>query len=272
MTTRRGLRTVLLAASMAAMPWSGGAQDRGDDWCGRDQEWSSDRAEFCEVRELTMGSAGSLAVDASPNGGISVEGAARSDVHVRARVTATAATRARAREIAAAVRVQPSGDRIESDGPTGLGRRESWSVSYRIAVPRQMGLQLRTVNGGIAVRNVEGRIEVETSNGGVKLAGVAGDVRGRTTNGGVAVDLDGPAWHGEGLDVETSNGGVTIAIPDGYSARLEAGTVNGGLRSDFPATTTADGRRRRTFEATLGSGGATIRVRTSNGGVRITRK
>ena len=270
MTKRTGLG-LALATVLLTFPSPGKAQQRGDDWCDRNN-WSSDRAEFCEVRELTMGSAGSLGVDASPNGGISVEGAGRSDIHVRARVSARAETEARARQIAAAVRVQPSGDRLETDGPSGLDRGESWSVSYRITVPRQMGLDLKTVNGGISVRDVEGRIELETNNGGVNLSGVAGDVRGRTTNGGVSVDLDGPAWQGEGLDLETSNGGVTIAVPDGYSARLEAGTVNGGLRSDFPTTTASDGRRRRSFEATLGSGGAPIRVRTSNGGVRIRRK
>ena len=263
---------VVLVTALATLPSMGRAQQRGDEWCDRNRNWSSDRAEFCEVRDSTMGSAGSLGVDASPNGGISVEGAARSDIHVRARVTATAQTEARAREIAAAVRVQSAGDRLESDGPTDLGRQESWSVSYRLTVPRHMGLDLKTVNGGISVRDVEGRIEFETNNGGVNLAGVGGDVRGRTTNGGVSVDLDGPGWQGEGLDVETSNGGVTIAVPDGYSARVEAGTVNGGLRSDFPTSAGADGRRRRSFEATLGSGGAPIRVRTSNGGVRIRRK
>jgi DUF4097 and DUF4098 domain-containing protein YvlB len=117
---------------------------------------------------------------------------------------------------------------------------------------------------------VEGRLEFGTTNGGVRLTNVAGDVRGRTTNGGVDIDLDGPAWRGEGLDVQTSNGGVRLAIPDGYSAQLEAGTVNGGLNSDFPLT--VKGRINRDIEATLGAGGAPIRVRTSNGGVRITRK
>ncbi len=33
---------------------------------------------------------------------------------------------------------------------------------------------------------------------------VEGNVRGRTTNGGVDVELDGPSWQGEGLDVETT--------------------------------------------------------------------
>ena len=93
-------------------------------------------------------------------------------------------------------------------------RRESWSVSYRLAVPSQMSLDLRTVNGGIAIENVDGRLEFTTVNGGVKLTDVSGSVRGRTSNGGVDVDLEGATWQGEGLDVETSNGGIRLRVPE----------------------------------------------------------
>jgi hypothetical protein len=271
MTTRiRAIWAVAAAACLlAALPGAAQRRQDSDDWC-RQQNWGDDREGFCEVRELTLPSSGSLSVDASPNGGIKVEGAPRYDVHVRARIQATATSEERARQIASGVRVQPVGDRLEAEGPTGLGRRESWSVSYELTVPMQMSLALKTVNGGISIKDVEGRLEFGTTNGGVRLTNVAGDVRGRTTNGGVDIDLDGPAWRGEGLDVQTSNGGVRLAIPDGYSAQLEAGTVNGGLNSDFPLT--VKGRINRDIEATLGAGGAPIRVRTSNGGVRITRK
>jgi DUF4097 and DUF4098 domain-containing protein YvlB len=104
----------------------------------------------------------------------------------------------------------------------------------------------------------------------VHLTRVGGDVRGRTTNGGVDVELEGSTWDGEGLDVETSNGGVKLAIPANYSANLETGTVNGRLNVDFPVT--VQGRLDKNINATLGSGGPPIRVRTSNGGVRISRK
>jgi hypothetical protein len=246
------------------------AQQRdGGDWCDQ-QSWGDDREGHCEVRELTAPSSGSLSVDASPNGGIRVEGSPRYDVFVRARVVGTAETRERARQIVSAVRIQPSGDRIEADGPTGLARGESWHVSYELSVPAQMNLSLKTVNGGVNVRGVEGRIEFTTTNGGVKLANVNGDVRGRTTNGGVDIQLEGAMWQGEGLDVQTSNGGVRISVPENYSAKLEASTVNGGLNSDFPVV--MQGRRPRELEATLGGGGAPIRVRTSNGGVKITKR
>ena len=57
-------------------------------WCA-DQSWGDDRQGTCDVREYTVpGSGATLTVDAAPNGGIEVEGSARGDVHVLARVVA----------------------------------------------------------------------------------------------------------------------------------------------------------------------------------------
>lgn len=269
-TNRRAFWAIFAVISLSAA-LSGSAQRRGDadGWC-REQNWGDDRTGVCEVRELTFPSSGSLTVDSSPNGGIKVEGAQRSDVHVRARIVATAMSDARARQITGAVRVQPSGDRIEATGPDGLEGRESWHVSYDVSVPTHMNLSLRSRNGGISIRDVEGQIEFGTTNGGVKLVNLNGDVKGRTTNGGVDVELDGVMWVGAGLDVQTTNGGVRLSIPENYSAQLETGTVNGGVNTDFPVV--LRGRLDRNIQTTLGAGGAPIRVRTSNGGVRITKK
>ena len=90
-------------------------------------------------------------------------------------------------------------------------------MSYRLTVPTVSMLSLKTTNGGISVRDVDGQVEFKTVNGGVKLSNVAGDFKGRTSNGGVDVDLDGPGWRGEGLDVETNNGpAADLRIPEDY--------------------------------------------------------
>jgi hypothetical protein len=241
-----------------------------DAWCQEDRG-GGDQQRFCEVRQHTlMAGAGAVTVDATPNGGIEVQGGPRGDILVLARVVASAETEPRAREIAAQVRVDAASDRIAAEGPGGLGRRESWHVSYRLAVPTQTSLSLRSTNGGISVADVDGRLEFRTVNGGVKLARLAGEVTGRTSNGGVDVDLAGASWSGAGLDVETSNGGVRIRMPEQYSARLEASTHNGGMNVDFPIT--VEGRMDREIAANIGAGGPLIRVRTNNGGIRVTKK
>jgi hypothetical protein len=257
--------TLTLSGPAAAQRNSG-----GDDWCGNENS-GDDRRSFCEVREYTVPAAGAtITVDAAPNGGISVDGESRGDILVRARVVGTASTEEEARAIAGRVQIVATADRVTADGPRNLGRREGWHVSYRLDVPTQTPLSLRTTNGGITIDNVNSRVEFKTVNGGVKLSRMGGDVQGRTTNGGVNVDLEGATWQGAGLDVQTSNGGVHLAIPANYSAHLETGTVNGSLKIDFPVT--VQGTIGRSFSTDLGSGGPTLRVSTSNGGVRITRK
>jgi len=261
--TQGRLGTLALAALLAAPV---AAQQAGDDWC-RNENRDNDRAVACVVREFKVAAtAGTLAVSGT-NGGISVEGEVRGDVRILAKLVATADSDARAREILAAIRLDPTLEQVEATGPR-TQNYEGWSVSYRLSVPRALNLSLRTTNGGITIHDIDSKVEFRTTNGGVKLSSVNGDVKGQTTNGGVDIDLDGTFWSGEGLDVETTNGGVKLSVPENYSARLEASTNNGGINIDG----INQSRRNRDVTAQLGSGGAPIRVRTSNGGVRLTRK
>ena len=180
--------------------------------------------------------AGQLSVDATPNGGIQVFGSARGDIVIRAKVTGQADSQARAREIMAGVRVDAAADKISADGLQGLDRHESWSVSYKLAVPTQTSLQLKSTNGGISIEDVEGRLDFTTVNGGVKLSRVGGEVRGRTSNGGVDVDLDGATWQGARDSMSRrATAASRSRIPEQYSARLEAGTINGGSAWTSPS-------------------------------------
>ncbi len=243
-----------------------------DDPCA-DRRGDRDRGHACEVRDTRLGAPGSaLAVDATPNGGIRVEGWDQPDVLVRAVVQTWAETDAEAQQLLTAVRVNAAGARVTAEGPAREDgrRRHGWSVSYRIWAPRQTALDLVARNGGVSVVAMQGDARFTTTNGGVTLDDIAGHFVGRTSNGGVTVRLSGARWEGAGLDVETTNGGVNLTLPRDYSAALEVSTVNGGLRSDFPVAL-PDGRP-RDLRTTLGSGGPLIKVRTVNGGVRLSAR
>ena len=263
---RWGLTLLVLsavAASGAEAQWV-----RADDgWCER--SWGdSERDRACFALEADFAHVGHVEVDGGANGGVQVEGWSGGEVRARARVWANAGSQERADEIAGAVTVTMRNGRLSAEGPD-TGRRESWGVSWEILVPRETDLDLRTMNGGIGVTDVQGDIDFRAVNGGVHLTAVAGDVRGRTTNGGIHVELEGRRWAGQGLDVETTNGGVTMLVPTDYSARLETGTVNGGMEIDFPVM--VQGRIGKRLAVTLGDGGPTVRAVTTNGGVRIER-
>jgi DUF4097 and DUF4098 domain-containing protein YvlB len=232
--------------------------------------WYSDRlVGHCEMREQTLApNGGVVSIDGRQNGGVSVKGWDQNQILVRARVQTGAVSGAEAEELAKQVRIETGGARIFASGPENRNDAH-WDVSYEVFVPRRSDLSLDTHNGGITISDVKGRIEFTALNGGVVLKRVGGNVHGGTTNGGLVVELAGDRWDGETLDVKTTNGGIVMSVPENYSAHLETGTVNGSLSIDFPVT--VQGRITRELAVNLGSGGATLKAMTTNGGVRIRR-
>jgi len=266
-----GWAAALLFAGIALA--AAAAADTGKWTVREDDKWCRDNwhdVDFCEVREITLRAGRDVVrVDGLANGGIEVEGWDRDEIRLRAKVAVrTRGDDDEAERIAGEIQIQTD-DVIHAVGPDYHGRNRGWSVSYELMVPRKSNLELEATNGGISVAEVNGEIRVEATNGGLSLSRLGGDVRGRTTNGGLAVELHGKRWDGAGLDVQTTNGGVTLEVPESYSAELETSTVNGGINIDFPLT--VQGRLNKSLRATLGDGGATLRVRTTNGGVHIVR-
>jgi DUF4097 and DUF4098 domain-containing protein YvlB len=264
-------RPCLSAALILALAGSAVAQSsqasRFVDNCRRNR---SDNEQFCETRDLTVAAARALTVDGRENGGITVHAWDKAGIQVVAMVQAQGETANEAQSIARQIVVTADNGIIRANGPQTRQRGESWSVSYEIWAPRQTELALTASNGGISVDGMNSRMSLETVNGGLNLTDVQGDVRGTTVNGGVTAELSGDRWQGSGLDLRTSNGGVHLYIPNGYSAMLETGTVNGGLDVGFPMT--VQGSFGRSFTTQLGGGGAMIRAVTTNGGVSIRRR
>lgn len=260
---KRSVLSLFAIAVLAVSAYAG-------DFCSNNH-YNGDKASATDLRETTVPATGRIEVDGGKNGGISVRGENRSDVLVRACVRAWADTEAEAKNLVDTTRVETS-PVIRAVSATESSKT---SVSFEIIVPIQTSLNLKAHNGGIGIKSVEGNIEFSTVNGGVSLSEVAGDVKGRTTNGGVKVALSGPTWRGGGLDVETTNGGVKLVLPTNYAANVETGTVNGGFKSDFPELQVKKDendryyQRNKNISASINGGGALIRVKTTNGGVKI---
>jgi DUF4097 and DUF4098 domain-containing protein YvlB len=262
----------LLAIAVATLPAQVRDRDFGRaDWCDEGRSSSGPRrsASFCEIRQATLSQQQTIDVDSGANGGIAVRGWDSADVHVRARISAYAATEAEARAIVSQVTLTTTGGRIRAEGPEMRGDA-SWSSSFEVMAPRNTALTLNARNGGLSIASFSGSATMRTVNGGVAVSDVSGDIRGRTQNGGLSIELSGPSWDGRGLDLETTNGGVSLNLPADYSADLETGTVNGGMRIDFPVT--VQGRLSQQIKARLGSGGAPVRAVTTNGGVTVRRR
>jgi hypothetical protein len=219
----------------------------------------SNRESACEMREQTLAYGGRLTVDGGNNGGASVKGWDNSSVLVRARVETHGVD-------ASQVHVEWTGNVVRASGPQSANN-QWWSVSFEVFVPRSADLTVKTHNGGIAIADVRGNIEFDAVNGGVHLKNLGGDVEGRTKNGGLNIELSGNRWDGARLDARTTNGGINVSMPQAYSAHLETATVNGHINTDMEMT--VHGSIGKNLTADVGSGGPTIHVETTNGGVNF---
>lgn len=161
------------------------------------------------------------------------------------------------------------GIKIETrfDRQAGLFSRANWQVQYTVKVPRNAVLKLVTVNGGVEITGVSGRITAETTNGGVKARDIGGMIEASTTNGGVEVELS--KVHEGGVKLECTNGGISLDLPAGASASISARMTNGGIDTGGLALQTRGESSRRRLEGDLNGGGPRITLEGTNGGINI---
>src|SRR5258705_8760540 len=121
------------------------AQDSDEEWLDdcRDDAWRDSRARHCEVRELGLKGAvrgGPLVAEPGMNGGVEIVGWDRDSVAISARIQVNARTEDDAQAVAKDIRIEAAGRSIRAIGPSAMGRRQSWSVTFVVYVPRRTDL------------------------------------------------------------------------------------------------------------------------------------
>ncbi len=262
------LAAPLLAASLAgAQGFTTGPCPGGTDHSGS-SNWLFGRQEHaCEVRKMTLPLEGGQVRVQGENGGIEVIGEDRRDIYLEARVNTQGGTAEEAQQLLHQVDIVTHGT-IEAKGPDTSGwHGRGWSVSFALRVPRQLqAASFETSNGGVAVTDLEGRVEVGSTNGALSLRSVAGEVRAHTTNGGISIGLSGNRLRGQGLDARTTNGGINVKASPNLSAHLVAETTNGGIHVGYPI---AEGSSHTSVDTNIGGGGGTLHLETTNGGINV---
>jgi DUF4097 and DUF4098 domain-containing protein YvlB len=231
------------------------------------------------------------------NGGVTVEAWDRAEVQVVAEKQVKAGDAELAKKAMGQVQIQAGraegGLQIETKLPkrnSGVfdwmfGRDVNINVKYTLRVPREVKLDVETVNGGlrlagtrgdvvmettnggIEIEKTAGRLELGTTNGAIQVAGSAGSVDAETTNGGIEIELN-EVSDGDDMRFSTTNGGVTLRLPRNIRVSLDAAVSNGRVSSDFEVDG-ADGRNRRRLSGDINGGGGRLVVRTTNGSVTI---
>jgi DUF4097 and DUF4098 domain-containing protein YvlB len=142
------------------------------------------------------------------------------------------------------------------------------AVEYTIHVPHGARLEhLGTVNGTLRIAGVELVEDVHTVNGNIEVFDAGGSVHAHTTNGNVHLEL-AHIRDKNAFTAETTNGSLVLAVPSDTQADLEARCLNGNFYSELPVAMESS-ERPREIHGKLGHGGASIHLRTINGGIRI---
>jgi DUF4097 and DUF4098 domain-containing protein YvlB len=209
------------------------------------------------------------------NGKIEVEPSTGNTVEVVAQKTAKAANAAAAKEALERIEIReetsPSSISLETKLPRGGGwlSMGNTQVKYTVRVPVGAEVKFSTVNGGVEVTGLSGRVTAETTNGGITARDISGTIDASTTNGGVDVEL---TRLGEGgAKLECTNGGIRLRLPADAKASISASITNGGIESSGLSIETTEKSRRR-LEGRLNGGGAPIRLDGTNGGITISAR
>ena len=203
-------------------------------------------------------------IDVQPGNGNTVEVVALKS----ARAASTEAARQALDRIEIQENVSPGDVRIQTrmQRSGALFSGGNLQVEYTVRVPAGADVKFSTVNGGIEITGLTGRINAETTNGGIKARDISGPIEASTTNGGVEVDIAQLAE--PGVRLGCTNGGIRLRLPGDAKATISARITNGGIDTSGLQLDTSESSRRR-LDGRLNGGGTRIDIEGTNGGIRI---
>ena len=151
------------------------------------------------------------------------------------------------------------------------GRVDARSGDGSIATSDISGdVGLDTGDGSISANNVTGNLKINTGDGSVSIKGQPRGLMAHTGDGSVSVDVTSATAAGD-WELTTGDGGIHVSLPANFNAQVDAHTGDGGIDATaFGLHTT--GEDRNDLRGTIGSGGPTLRLRTGDGGITLSKR
>ena len=163
-----------------------------------------------------------------------------------------------------------SGD-LRIEGANGRVLFES--ISGEVRGRRLAGpVRGQSISGSVSLEQVGGDVEVETVSGEITVNQARGSfVRLETTSG--ELEFAGPLDRAGRYEFTSHSGGITLGLPADAGARVSVETFSGELDTAFPLTLgpSEGGGRPRSFEFTLGGGGARVTAQSFSGDINLRR-
>jgi hypothetical protein len=133
-------------------------------------------------------------------------------------------------------------------------------------------LRVRTGDGSIAITDAAGQIEANSGDGSIELGGRFDAIDVRTGDGSVRVEVfDGSSLKGD-WSIGTGDGSITLRLPNALDAEIDAHTGDGGVNATgISGVAERSEEERGTLRARVGKGGRTLRLRSGDGAINISR-
>jgi putative adhesin len=139
-------------------------------------------------------------------------------------------------------------------------------VDFEVRLPRWANVRLGSTNGDIEVSGLQGAFRAGSTNGRIVGSALEGGATVETTNG--VVNLDFAKLTDAGVTCETTNGTISVTVPRDTGARISARVTNGEISTSDLQLAVAEQTRRR-LDASIGGGGPSIKLETTNGSIEI---
>ncbi|HET9065447.1 MAG TPA: DUF4097 family beta strand repeat-containing protein [Gemmatimonadales bacterium] len=165
---------------------------------------------------------------------------------------------------------RPDEARTSCRGGTHIDRRREpleVEMTYTVTIPRGARLDATTVDGDLRIEGLDTPAEITTVDGDVTYRGVM-PAHLSSVDGDVLLDIEGQVAHD--TRISTVDGSITLHLDRDVAVDVAATSVDGDLESDFPLTVKGKWGP-RTMRGTINGGGASMRLSTVDGSIRIRR-
>lgn len=208
------------------------------------------------------------------NGTVSIEAVEGDEISLVARVRGRGKRPDPAAENQALFTSRISGDTLRigrSDKSTSgfrFLRGDRLRIDYELRVPREVALDLQTVNGRIITRGVDGETEATTVNGSIDIeTSGTSELSASAVNGKIRAKF---ARSFQGADFKTVNGSVYATLPQDASFAVNLSQVNGHFEAAFPLSIRSNPGSRR-VSGDVNGGRYELRIVTVNGHVELSQ-
>lgn len=243
------------------------------------------------VETKKLGYGGTVTLVGAPQGSITIEGWANSQVEVTADIELQAETEEDLARLATVnnflvasdpnhVRVLTTGThdrktmRRIKDFPRKLAGLP-WKIDYRIRVPLQSDLEVDAGRGNFKLAGVEGAIRLTALESDANLAFSGGLVRVTIGRGNVTLDLVSRSWRGSGAEIRLASGELNVELPAGFNADIDAEILRvGTIENSYPDLQPRDENlpfTPRSLKGRAGAGGAPLLLTVAEGKMRISQ-